>query len=705
MTCATHFFWKRDMSGIYVINGFYMSMRQVYTQADASIHWFDVEFDSKDMSWADFRGQVLGATDPANAVSGSLRRSILDGYQGLGLTAQPNVGLNGVHASASPFEALAERLNWLQASVSSDSFGQALLAGGLSEARIQEWKKDPQVTTLDGKKGSLFDQLEDKSVEECLATMQSLDNVEVKAQAGLKNRAFVFIKPHANNAAVCALVRTKFAESKITILNDGELTGPVIDSKMLIDNHYLSIANKASLNKPSSLNPPPSGLEEFKKTFNISWADVQAQGRMFNALEACRLTGLDGNQMDTLWATAKKNGKLAKLSGGFYAGLIPVLAFPSAVVGPAVPSAEEAKALAEAFGDCLCFSKASYQAITDLSDKELSAKYPTVTVGEAVFTKFPAFSAKFLLNGFYAGMRSKFTVPEAKIHWYVVEFATEALTWQNFRLQILGATDPALAVSGSLRRSILDEYKALGLATEPNVGDNGVHASASPFEALAEQLNWLQCDISNQPFGQACLAGGVPEATIAAWTKDPQVTTLDGKQGSLFDQLEDKSVEACLTAMQGLANVEVKAQSGLLNRAFVFVKPHAVTAAVCAKVAAKFAEAKIAILSEGELCGPEIDAKQYIDNHYLSIASKASLSKPAQLNPPANGIAEFQKVFGVSWKDALALNVLFNATDGQKALGMTGDEVDAAWASSKKNNHLVKLSGGFYAGRILKTDL
>ena len=26
---------------------------------------------------------------------------------------------------------------------------------------------------------------------------------------------------------------------------------------------------------------------------------------------------------------------------------------------------------------------------------------------------------------------------------------------------------------------------------KPNTGDNGVHASASPFEALAERMNWV----------------------------------------------------------------------------------------------------------------------------------------------------------------------------------------------------------------------
>lgn len=53
------------------------------------------------------------------------------------------------------------------------------------------------------------------------------------------------------------------------------------------------------------------------------------------------------------------------------------------------------------------------------------------------------------------------------------------------------AADPTQAVAGSLRRQILDNWKELGLQSEPNVGDNGVHASASPFEALAERMNWV----------------------------------------------------------------------------------------------------------------------------------------------------------------------------------------------------------------------
>lgn len=57
--------------------------------------------------------------------------------------------------------------------------------------------------------------------------------------------------------------------------------------------------------------------------------------------------------------------------------------------------------------------------------------------------------------------------------------------------QVLGSTDPVIAAEGSLRKSIFTDWKKMGLASEPNVGDNGVHASASPFEALCERLNWV----------------------------------------------------------------------------------------------------------------------------------------------------------------------------------------------------------------------
>ena len=156
-------FYCGKVKGIYVMNGFYMAMRGAYTEPGKKIYWFTLDFPEDKLSWADFRGKVLGATNPEEAEAGSVRRQILEDWQGLGLAARPDTGDNGVHASASPFEGLAERLNWLGATVEGDAYGAALLEAGVPKPTVVEWTTDPVVAG-----GSLFDALEDLDRTECL---------------------------------------------------------------------------------------------------------------------------------------------------------------------------------------------------------------------------------------------------------------------------------------------------------------------------------------------------------------------------------------------------------------------------------------------------------------------------------------------------------------------------------------------------------
>jgi len=89
----------------------------------------------------------------------------------------------------------------------------------------------------------------------------------------------------------------------------------------------------------------------------------------------------------------------------------------------------------------------------------------------------------------------------------------------------------------------------------PNTGDNAVHASASPFEALAERNNWMNVPIKKDKFGRLLLSEGIPEDTIKAWSVDPQVTIEEGKKGSIFDALEDMDVDACLAKVAELSKL------------------------------------------------------------------------------------------------------------------------------------------------------
>ena len=168
-------FYAFQVDDIWVMNGFYMSMRGSYTDAASNgIHYFTVQWPTDSLSWGDFRGEVLGSTDPSSAKEGSARREIYDNWETLGLPGQPNTGDNGVHASASPFEAMAERNNWLSMSKEEDPYALGMMAAGISTKTIEEWQQDPQVN-CGGERGSLFDFLEDLNADSCLAKSATIE--------------------------------------------------------------------------------------------------------------------------------------------------------------------------------------------------------------------------------------------------------------------------------------------------------------------------------------------------------------------------------------------------------------------------------------------------------------------------------------------------------------------------------------------------
>lgn len=97
---------------------------------------------------------------------------------------------------------------------------------------------------------------------------------------------------------------------------------------------------------------------------------VVKSGQAYNALDACKFLGIDAMQLDQAWALAKKAGKLVKLGGGFYCGLI-----------------------------------------------------------DTVASKPPIY----VFNGFFMSMRSKFVAPGTSIHYYVVDWNSSELPWADFR--------------------------------------------------------------------------------------------------------------------------------------------------------------------------------------------------------------------------------------------------------------------------------
>jgi len=195
-----------------------------------------------------------------------------------------------------------------------------------------------------------------------------------------------------------------------------------------------------------------------------------------------------------------------------------------------------------------------------LSAEELDAKWGAakkagklVKFGGGFYCGYLEEHDMYTFNAFFMTMRGSFTAPGTSIHYFVVVFDAAKLSWADFRGKVLGPTDPATAPEDSLRGSMYKNWASLGLSSVPDTGNNCVHASASPFEGLAEKTNWLKdsYSLTTDPFGKACIDAGIPEATLKAWSVDPQVLLPggDGKKGSLFDQVEDMDVGDCLAKL------------------------------------------------------------------------------------------------------------------------------------------------------------
>jgi len=296
------------------------------------------------------------------------------------------------------------------------------------------------------------------------------------------NAAFVFIKPAAVTEKMKELVKDTFDKKGIKVVKEGSIEAKDIDKKQLIDKHYYAIASKATLLTPDKLAVP---AEKFKEQFGLEWDAVLKDGKALNAKEACEKFEIGADELDKMWAGAKKEKKLVKFGGGFYCAEL---------------------------------------------TKEGKGTY-------------------YVFNGFFMTMRAGFVKEGASIYYYVVEWDPKELAWADFRGKVLGPTDPAEAPKDSLRGGALANWKDLGLSSEPNTGENCVHASASPFEGLAERMNWLGYKAEKDQFGKALLNADVRSKTIKDWCLDPAVTygeKLNPTTKSIWDTIEDMDAEECI---------------------------------------------------------------------------------------------------------------------------------------------------------------
>lgn len=114
---------------------------------------------------------MIGSSNPLTSPEDSIRRRLLpqiDSSVEVQAALVNDQEDNFIHASASPLEAMFERLNWVgRDSIELDHFGSQLLEAGIPSETILNWRGDPTVT-FEGSPQSLFDVHENMDTIPCI---------------------------------------------------------------------------------------------------------------------------------------------------------------------------------------------------------------------------------------------------------------------------------------------------------------------------------------------------------------------------------------------------------------------------------------------------------------------------------------------------------------------------------------------------------
>jgi nucleoside diphosphate kinase len=317
---------------------------------------------------------------------------------------------------------------------------------------------------------------------------------KAKAAASMNNVALVFVKPHANSPKVQGLIESKLIEMGFKILAKQVITAAAIEKGSLAAKHYYAIASKAGY-VPSFKSPAMLNVpkDKFEDKFKVNYDEMVKAGKVMSGKDACTYLGVTKAELDTINFKEKKAGNLIKFGGGFYCGRLP--------------------------------GKAADEFI-------------------------------YVFNAFCGSMLDAYVAADSQgVTCFKIQWDESTLSWEDFRGKKLGPTDPSKAPADSLRGLVFAKWKELGLSAEPNVGLNGVHGSASPFEAMAECENWFGEKLTDSPFYKALLSSGVSDKQINEWKFEAQIVLESGKKGSSFDVVEDTNATDCVATMAKLAKL------------------------------------------------------------------------------------------------------------------------------------------------------
>ena len=323
----------------------------------------------------------------------------------------------------------------------------------------------------------------------------SSPSTSASLQAKRLNNALLFLKPHAATIATQYLVTSTLEQYHVRVVSHGTYSGQDLAAQHgLFHRHFGYMGQYETKHHDSSamasdrLDLKPAEQDLFVKTFSEEWGSVLRSGRVMTLSAAASLLQpyrqLSEDQLYGIW-DSREHLQL-KLRRGLY----------------------------------ICPFDSSETLLMGILDEPI-----------------------YVINGFWSSMEKLYLHESACVMYMFIEWDANHCSWMDMIRKVVGDGRPSHAVEGSIRRSLMDNWRALGLVAAPNRRDNGVYISKSALEAVVDRLHWVKgAMLFTDSFSSKLMACNIPSLTINLWLKNNPV--ISGKH--LFDHMFGLDSDACL---------------------------------------------------------------------------------------------------------------------------------------------------------------
>lgn len=352
---------------------------------------------------------------------------------------------------------------------------------------------------------------------------QKLDELEStvslrksKKRAKKLNHALIHTLPDSASDNCLYVVNSTLQANNIKVVASGKVGG--FELHTIIERENALFKYYAESVTPDKYDLSDECIIQFEQSFSINWSEAVKKGVMYNATDACDFLGVDAEGLFDMYI---KGARSSRLCQGLHCTAVEYFdekAAEEAVANALKKKRLQMRTLAKQQDDALDHDELVVR------KKEMIKRTVTQTK-EDIFSKPKelederVMSVIYVFNGFYPSLRRKYMAPQLTLNYVVVEWDGAELSWVDFLTDVVGHKDPQTAFPFSIRGHLYNNWQGLGMASEPNLRDNCVHASSSAFDGLVERLLWAKNSlIFTDVFGSRLITQhNIPSQLLREW--------------------------------------------------------------------------------------------------------------------------------------------------------------------------------------------